>query len=129
VRSSQPGQKVICDKHLENMRALKEFRLDEENMAAQPTNLSPSVPLMQRRHLLLPNEATDMLGQSKIPNPEYWRARAEATRALAHQTLDPISKQSLVMAAESYEALARASEAEDAKKQSALASASGRLSE
>jgi hypothetical protein len=67
-----------------------------------------------------------MVGQSQIRNFEYWRSRAEASRALAHETLDPISKQRLVVLAESFEALALTTQAHDTENRKALASAHGR---
>ena len=58
-----------------------------------------------------------MLGSPKNPNPEYWRARAGVTRALAHETLDPISKQRLIVLADSFDDFALSTEADDAEKQ------------
>ena len=66
-----------------------------------------------------------MAERSQVRNFDYWRSRAEAARALAHETLDPISKQRLVVLAESYETLAL-TEADDAAKKRASTSIHGR---
>jgi hypothetical protein len=44
-------------------------------------------------------------------DPDYWRARAQEARKLAGRMLDQWSKQTLLILADSYEALARDAEA------------------
>jgi hypothetical protein len=52
---------------------------------------------------------------SHIPNLEYWKARAVATRALAEQMSDRASKHAMHVLAEGYEELARLTEEDAAK--------------
>jgi hypothetical protein len=47
---------------------------------------------------------------SHIPNLEYWKARAVATRALAEQMSDRASKHAMHVLADGYDELARLTE-------------------
>ena len=44
---------------------------------------------------------------SRLNNPAHWQLRAEETRLLAAQLLDPESKATILKIAEEYERLAR----------------------
>jgi hypothetical protein len=50
---------------------------------------------------------------SVIRDPEYWRKRSEATRALAEAMDDPVAKAALIKITESYERLAQRAEARE----------------
>jgi len=44
--------------------------------------------------------------ESRINNPEHWRARAEQARAQAEQMADPQAKEAMLRIAKDYEKLA-----------------------
>jgi hypothetical protein len=42
--------------------------------------------------------------------PEYWRSRAERVRAIAQESFDPVSRETLLRIAKDYELLAQRTE-------------------